>query len=276
MIVIHSNFLRCIELQPIQISEIPTAIKDCAGAIKSITFPRQGYTSNVGIIESKSGFYALKRTQRTLSSSSLKREVSVLKHLADTKLPIPTVHQFVEQKTNNQSWALFKLMEGQTVRAALSNEEVEEKRQEIIFNFGKILAQIHSTPCPSGLTYEKPWLDEMLAQADINLKTSTVDGDEELLKYIKVMKPGKIKQTLIHGDFTIDNVIINHGKVTGIIDWGGGSYGDPRYDVALAVRPKPKAFENETDRQLFFEGYGAKIINDRDYNYFVNGLYEFF
>lgn len=263
-------------MQPIQINEIPTEIKDFSGTIKSITFPRQGYTSNLGVIECKKGFFALKRTEGKQNNTSLNREVSVLNHLAATKLPIPIVHQFVEQATSKQSWALFELMEGETVRAALAKEEVEEKRQEIIFNFGKTLAQIHSTPCPSELVYEKYWLDEMLAQADINLKTSTVYGNEELLKHIKVMKPAKIKQTLIHGDYTIDNVIVNHGKVTGIIDWGGGSYGDPRYDVSLAVRPKPKAFETQTDHQLFFEGYGAKIIDDQEYDYFVNGLYEFF
>ncbi|SDO48530.1 phosphotransferase family protein [Alkalicoccus daliensis] len=263
-------------MQPIQIYEIPTEIKDFVGTIKSITFPRQGYTSNVGVIECKNGFFVLKRTKGMPNNTSLNREVSVLNHLAATNLPIPTVHQFVEQETNNQSWALFELIEGETVRTALSNEVAEEKRQEIIFNFGKILAQVHSTPCPSELIYEKSWLDEMLAQADINLKTSTVDGDAELLQHIKVIKPAEIKQVLIHGDFTIDNVIVNHGKVAGIIDWGGGSYGDPRYDVSLAVRPKPKAFETENDKELFFKGYGARIMNEWDYNYFVKGLYEFF
>lgn len=62
----------------------------------------------------------------------------------------------------------------------------------------------------------------------------------------------------------------------GIIDWGGGSLGDPRYDVSIAIRPKPNAFEKESDKQLFFEGYGERIITDRDYDYFVKGLYEFF
>lgn len=264
------------KLQPIKISEIPIEIKDYVDTIKSITFPRQGYTSNVGIIETKTGFYALKRTRGNSNNTSLTKEVSVLKQLAKAKLPVPKVHQFSDQKNINQSWALFELIEGQTVRVALYNEAVEGKRQEIIFNFGKILAQIHSTPCPRELTHAKPWLDEMLEQAEVNLKTSNVDGNEELLKKLKVTKPVEFKQTLIHGDFTIDNVLVKDGKVTGIIDWGGGSYGDPRYDVSLAVRPKPKAFENEANRQLFFEGYGAKIIHAQDYNYFAEGLYEFF
>ena len=72
------------------------------------------------------------------------------------------------------------------------------------------------------------------------------------------------------------SILVHDGKVTGIIDWGGGSLGDPRYDVSIAIRAKPNAFEKESDKQLFFEGYGERIITDRDYDYFVKGLYEFF
>lgn len=171
---------------------------------------------------------------------------------------------------------LFEFLEGQTLRAALYNEEVEEKRLEMIFNFEKILSQIHSTTCPSEIIHEKPWLDEMLYQAEFNLKNFKVDGTEELLKKIKVNKPSEYKQTLIHGDFTIDDVLVKNGVVTGVIDWGGGSYGDPRYDVSLAIRPKPNVFDNEVDKQMFFEGYGEKIINNQEYDYFVKGIYEFF
>lgn len=80
----------------------------------------------------------------------------------------------------------------------------------------------------------------------------------------------------IHGDYTIDNVLVSDGIITGIIDWSGGAYGDPRYDVSIAIRPKPNLFQDEIDRQIFFEGYGEKIINYKEYDYFVNGLNEFF
>jgi aminoglycoside phosphotransferase (APT) family kinase protein len=264
-------------LQPIQIDEIPIEIKEYVDTIKSIRFPRQGCTSNVGIIENKSDFYALKRTKGKLYGSLLNREVSVLNYLSETKLPIPKVNKFIEQKNKSQSWALFEFLEGQTLRTALYNEEVEEKRREMIINFGKILSQIHSNTCPSEIIYEKPWLDEMLYQAEFNLKNFKVDGTEELLKKIKGRnKPSEYKQTLIHGDFTIENVLVKNGVVTGIIDWSGGSYGDPRYDVSLAIRPKPNVFENEVDKQIFFEEYGGKIINNQEYDYFVKGIYEFF
>lgn len=49
-----------------------------------------------------------------------------------------------------------------------------------------------------------------------------------------------------------------------------------RYDVSLVVRPKLNAFENEEDKEIFFTGYGKKIITEEDDLYFEDGLYAFF
>jgi len=100
----------------------------------------------------------------------------------------------------------------------------------------------------------------MLNQAEYNLKNYKVDGNEKLLEFIKTNKPNLYKQTFIHGDFTIDNVLVSNGVITGVIDWASGAYGDPRYDVSLAIRPKSNAFEHEIDKVIFFEGYGKRLL----------------
>ena len=264
-------------MQPIHISEIPNEIIQYVSRISSIKFPPQGCTSDVGIIENEGSIFALKRTKEPLYRTWLKEEVSVLNCLAiQTKLPVPKVIKYVVESGKNQSWALMEFLEGETMRTALFNEKNEKKRKELIFNFGKILSQIHSTPCPAELIHEISWIEDMLFKAEYNLKHYQVDGTAELLKNIKKNKPNEYKQTLIHGDFTIDNVLVHNGIISGVIDWAGGTHGDPRYDVSLAVRPKPNAFENEIDREIFFEGYGERIIDNKEYDYFVNGLYEFF
>lgn len=265
------------KLEPIQMNEIPVEIKQHVGIIHSIRFPRQGYTSDVAIIDTESGMYALKRTKGEFFNSWLQKEVIVINLLGDVpEFPFPKVQRYLVDKNKGHSWALFNFYEGETVRTALLNEKNEEKRRELIFNFGKILSHIHLTPCPNELIHQQPWLDQMLEQAEFHLKVGKADGTEELLEKIKLNRPNEYKQTLIHGDYTVDNVLVKKGIITGVIDWSGGAYGDPRYDVSLAIRPKPNAFENELDQHIFFEGYGEKIISNRDYNYFVNGLYEFF
>jgi len=245
--------------------------------IYSIRFPRQGYTSDVGIIECDQDIYALKRTKGELFCSWLNKEISVLNCLSnETNLPVPNVKLSIEQKYQDQCWALMEFIEGETLRTAISSQKNKNNRREMIFHFGNILSKIHSTPSPDELKSERPWLEDMILHAEYNLNHYKVDGDKALLDKIKTTKPIKVKQTLIHGDFTIDNVLVSNGSISGIIDWSGGAYGDPRYDISLAIRPKPNLFEDEIDKEIFFEGYGEKVLNNKEYKYFVNGLNEFF
>ncbi|WP_245208947.1 phosphotransferase family protein [Gottfriedia endophytica] len=260
---------------PIQINELPIEIKEELGVIKNIQYPKQGCTSDVAVIETDATTYVVKRAKGEQYCSWLSKESSVLNALKNCSLPIPNVFNFVEQKEESQSWILMDFLEGETVRSALLNEKNREKRQDIVYQFGKVLSQIHSTPCPKEFYPSSTWLEEMLKTAEYNLKHYEVDGTRELLDTIKTNKPRPVKQTLIHGDFTVDNVLMNNGKISGIIDWSGGAFGDPRYDASLAIRRKKDVFEEE-DVAIFFEGYRSKIINNEERQYFDNGLYEFF
>ncbi|MDY0940141.1 phosphotransferase family protein [Priestia megaterium] len=79
---------------------------------------------------------------------------------------------------------------------------------------------------------------------------------------------------LIHGDYTIDNVLVHDGQITAAIDWSGGTCGDARYDMPLAVRFEDGTFTGK-ERAAFFKGYD-KQISQGEFCYFAEGLYEFF
>lgn len=207
-------------MEPISIYDIPNQIKDVLGNIKSLRFPQQGWTSDVAIIENERGQYVIKRAREVLYQSWLKREAYVLKLLVSgTTLPIPKIYSYVEE--DEQNWILMEFIEGETMRDALEKEKKTSKKRELIFFFGKILSQIHTMNCPYELKTNGPWLEEMLYIAEVNLLNYEVDGTKELLKKLKLHQPKFHPQTLIHGDFTIDNVLVHNGKVTGIIDWSG-------------------------------------------------------
>ncbi|PEL14465.1 aminoglycoside phosphotransferase family protein [Bacillus sp. AFS017336] len=262
-------------MEPIRLKEIPNGIRSIVGDIIEIAFPRQGHTSNVGILKTTNGYYVLKRTKGEQYSSLLTKEVHVLNELSQTELSIPKVYNYIEDKNEDSFWSLMENIEGETLRSYLSIENTKEKKYEAIYNFGKTLSKLHSTICPDSLINNKLWLDDQLIQADYNIKNFKVDGTLKVLNRLKENKPRTVNQTLIHGDFTIDNVLVKNGEITGIIDWSGGAYGDPRYDVSLAIRPKPNIFENKAEVTIFFEGYGNRLISDEEYQYFV-GIYEFF
>jgi aminoglycoside phosphotransferase (APT) family kinase protein len=55
----------------------------------------------------------------------------------------------------------------------------------------------------------------------------------------------------IHGDLHPGNVLAADGRITGIIDWGDLTAGDPATDLASAWM----LFDNAASREALFEGY---------------------
>ncbi|MBY6037746.1 aminoglycoside phosphotransferase family protein [Fictibacillus nanhaiensis] len=263
-------------MNPVTIDEIPLQFKNITGKINNMTFPKQGYTSDVGILHTDKERYVVKRAKGELFRTWLSQEASVLVALSVTDLSVPRLFHFVSDADSMQSWTLTEHLEGVTLRNYLYEEKDQQNRHKAIYSFGETLAKVHITTCPNELMGDKLWLDEQLENAQFNLENYGTEGTRDLLDKLRRDRPSFHPQTLIHGDFTLDNVLVKDGKVTSIIDWSGGAFGDPRYDVSLAIRPKPNAFETKEDKEMFFAGYGKKIITEADYHYFEEGLYNFF
>lgn len=265
-------------MHPIQKDQLPEEFRSIAGDIKEMRFPRQGYTSDLAIIKGSNGLFAIKRAKGERFCHCLHQEAQVLRCLLETGLPIPRVHGLVEQRESGQAWAMFQYIHGQTLRSALSEVRSKDTKYELIYSFGKVLAWIHGTACPQELMRtDMPWVDFMLLEAENNLQLFQTEGSAETLSTLKRTKPTYTEQTLIHGDFTVDNVMVHNGKITGIIDWGDGCYGDPRYDVTLAIRPKVGTFHTDEEIDVFFEGYGKREVGAKESAFFGDkGLYAFF
>lgn len=258
---------------PLDSKEFPEEISSSLGQIHKLIFPLQGDTSAVAIADTTNGRYVVKRSHGEQFSSWLKQEYRVLEALMQAPFPTPHPYAFVQRETIEglESWLVMSYISGEPLIVAIDNETNQAVRWRILRAFGNILAAIHSHPAPSDLRS-----DRTLGHAEYNFLHYTTEGSAELLEQLRQHRPLSIPSTLIHGDFTVDNVLIQEGKVTGIIDWAGGGMGDPRYDLALAIRPKKTGlFHAPQDRQAFFEGYGLFSLSEFDYDYFV-GLYEFF
>ena len=264
---------------PLTQNDLPQEIRSQLGAIRHLTYPiRQGYTSNVAVVESTQGKCVIKRSQGLPFSDWLRQEYRVLQALAPLALPTPNVYLFVsrEGSAGPDNWLLMDYIPGSSLREVLQIESDTMIRHSLLQKFGQVLATIHHTIPPPELTSDnQPWLTKMLKCAEENLYRYEVDGTQELLEQLQKTRPVPTTPTLLHGDFTIDNTLINDGGVSGVIDWPDGAVGDPRYDIALAIRPKPNVFQMPDDFQAFFEGYGETALSSEDYQYFVK-LYEFF
>ncbi len=256
------------------IQDLPAEIIDQIGNVQKISFPRQGHTSIVAVLETADKKYIIKKTENDLYNQWLSEEYKVLQYLYHTGLPVPKAYSY--HADNNSRWLLMDYIDGISLREFLSRDPDPKDKEKVITNFGLCLKDIHECPCPFELKSDNTWLDTILLKAEYNLTHYPVDGSEQLLKRLKEVRPKPIVNTLIHGDFTIDNVLVNDCNIVGVIDWAGAAYGDPRYDIALAIRPKHNAFDNERDKELFYKAYGKLKITDEEYNYFEDGIYSFF
>ncbi|MFD1888232.1 phosphotransferase family protein [Paenibacillus wenxiniae] len=273
-------------MKPMTKPSIPQSISEQLGTIHTMTFPEQGCTSQVAILHTDKGRSVLKKSIGEQYAAWLKQEAYVLGCLATingnastTQLRVPEVYHFLQcqdQDEGLQAWLLMEAIEGDTVYHALTGEHNPAKQNEILFVFGRSLRQLHDTPCPAELQTDKKWLDHILEQAQYNLTHYEVDGSAALLQHLQQNRPTDVQQTLIHGDCTMDNVLIDQGQITGMIDWSGGAWGDPRYDIALAIESIAELPQAEQGYEAFFAGYGERMISDQDYDYFQKGLYEFF
>jgi aminoglycoside 3'-phosphotransferase-2 len=257
------------------IHDIPIEFVDQIGAIQNISFPRQGHTSLVVKIETHDHQFIIKKTEHGLFNEWLSEEYKALQYISTTGLPVPKAYAFHIQ--DKSRWLLMDYIDGVSLRHFLSGNPNPRDREKVISHYGLCLKQIHESQCPIGLRKnDQSWLDTMLMKASHNLANYNVDGTEELLIRLKNDRPKPIENTLIHGDFHTNNVLVNYNNVIGIIDWPRAAFGDPRFDIALAIRHKQDVFDQKGDKELFFESYGRLRITDEEYRYFQEGIYKFF
>lgn len=255
------------------IQTLPDEIYSFLGPIQQFAYPPQGDTSIVAVVDAAHGRYVVKRSRGEQFSSWIQREYTALQTLIQSPLPTPYPHVFVQREVADEieAWLVMSYLFGDPVIVAVEHESEPEARVRILRAFGNALSTIHRYAVSADL-----YSPCNLAEAKNNLLHYSTEGSAELLAYLQQHQPVPVPFTFIHGDFTVDNVLISEGKVTGIIDWAGGGIGDPRYDLALAIRPKKTGlFQTLQDRQAFFEGYGLSDLSEADYEYFIS-LYEFF
>lgn len=265
-------------MQLMTIKDLPQEFLSILGEVQNLTFPKQGCTSDVAVVESTTGRYVVKRARGEQYSSWLAEEYRVLTALAPLPLTIiPKPYQFTRQvlPAGEECWLLMDYLPGVSVGERLLASNSLEERQAILHSFGRALALLHMLPVPPELPCDTPWLPQMLEQAEFNLQHFPVDGSKELFQQLQENRPVHVQPQLIHGDYTIDNVLMVGSEVTGIIDWSGGAYGDPRYDIALAIRPQAEGFQTPEDVQAFYAGYQLATLSEEELQYFVD-LYEFF
>jgi aminoglycoside 3'-phosphotransferase-2 len=216
--------------------------------------PPQGRTSFVFVARAEDGeAVVVKRASGALAVGPLEREASVLAALAGGPLPVARCLGLVHD--GDAAWLVTTYLPGATLWHRLRDAPPEDPRRVAWMQaLGDLLARIHTTPVPPALEDRPstPWLD---AQVRRRAELAPEEPSKWLEERLAAAPEIPVVRCLVHGDFTLDNVIVDDTDVVGVIDLGAMGRGDPDYDFALALLPEPGVELSGADVAAFFRGY---------------------
>lgn len=103
-----------------------------------------------------------------------------------------------------------------------------------IADIARELAKTHQTDC-SGLTV--PVMDTAEALGELRNRFISYGGDRPILalalRWLEANIPPPVTPRLVHGDFRLGNLMFEHGRLTGVLDWELAHLGDWHEDLAF-------------------------------------------
>jgi aminoglycoside phosphotransferase (APT) family kinase protein len=242
--------------------EIPEAVRAWLPERFALRSPEHGSTSDVVFVESEDPSVeplVLKRCTRAPYTGWLENEYRVLQALAGTDLPIPrAIGLHAESDTGEAPvWLVMTKLAG-TPLWDIVERASEEERVAWFEQLGSQLGQVHAVPVPEELPVEEEhsnWLDRAYRRAASYVRRHVAMALPERLARRLRERGEAMPRALVHGDFTLDNVLAQGNRITGVIDWGGASAADPRWDVTLALATDPQIQLSSQTVAAFFAGY---------------------
>lgn len=273
----------------IDLNELPPELAEHLPRGTRLIFPRQGKTSDVAFAEharidgsgrampgavGDDACIVIKRCAHRVYLDWLRREQVVLRALVGSGLPVPRFIAYAETETAGQcvGWLMMSRLPGDQFLGAVVDAS-PLLRQSMFRQLGELVRRLHDTPIPAGLQRRGSWVARQIEQARRNL--SWCDGTAPGLAELERTQPRPVRETLIHGDLSLDNVLIDERGELHLIDWADGGSGDPRHDVALALQTKPELELPPDVLEAFFAGYASAPVDEATREWFVR-LYDYF
>jgi aminoglycoside phosphotransferase (APT) family kinase protein len=88
---------------------------------------------------------------------------------------------------------------------------------------------------PTALRGVVPDLDGYLARQVQRIEAARLDGLRPLLDWLRARRPPPAAAVICHGDFHPQNVLVQRGEVTAVLDWPNAVLAEPAFDVASTL-----------------------------------------
>lgn len=106
--------------------------------------------------------------------------------------------------------------------------------QVLIRDIARELAATHRTD-PTGIPV--PVMDTAQALADLKARFISYGADRPILalavRWLEQNLPDPVPPRLVHGDFRLGNLLVDDGRLSGVLDWELAHLGDPHEDIAF-------------------------------------------
>lgn len=211
------------------------------------------------------------------SAQEVTDEIVRLRWLAN-HVSVPELVRF--ECSQNEAWLLTTALPGQTCFEAL--REHPQDRLTILDGVASYLQTLHAIPVESCPFNSDHFLRIHQARRRMEqglVSLDDVDADhagwsvDRLWQEMIARLPFAPDPVVTHGDFTLDNVIVNGTKVVGCIDVGRAGVADRYQDLALLWNYLEEF--GEAARERFLSAYGISAL-DTDKLAFHLELDEFF
>jgi aminoglycoside phosphotransferase (APT) family kinase protein len=177
------------------------------------------------------------------SAHDMGREHRVLEALVPTAVPVPRPLAFCEDPSiNGAPFYVMEHLDGPVLRNSTDVEAVfaAEQRAELTWSLIDTLAEIHRLdPDAVGLgtlgrreDYLGRQLRRWKRQYD-EVRARDIPAVDEVHRRLVARQPRQQRDTLVHGDYRIDNVVFSGDRpaVAGVLDWELCTLGDPLADL---------------------------------------------
>jgi aminoglycoside 3'-phosphotransferase-1 len=180
-------------------------------------------------------------------------------------IPVPEVRHFLAAR--DESWLLMTALPGKTAYQLLAEPHGAPAVIDAVAGFLRRLHAIPAEHCPFNADHRL-----RLAQARDRIDAGLVDTDdfdaaragwtaEQVWDEMLLLLPLSPDPVVTHGDFSLDNILIEQGRIAGLIDVGRAGVADRYQDLAILCNCLDEFDEGLGPR--FFAAYGIPAPDER-------------
>jgi len=204
-----------------------------------------GQSNPTYFLKAREKFYVLRRKPPGVllkTAHAVDREFKVISALNKTEVPVPKAYLHCEDESLiGTEFFVMEYVDGTVIWESHIPHGTNEDRYQIYSSMNETMASLHSVdPFKIGLEdFGKPgnYVARQVSRWTKQYRdseTTEIPSMNKLIDWLPKNLPSEKPTRLVHGDFSLTNVIVNPetNKIASILDWELSTLGDPIADFS--------------------------------------------